>query len=93
MVKLDQDIQPLSEFKKHISEFIDRVNKDKRSIVLTKRGKGTAVLIDISEYQNMLDKLSLMEEIIEAEKEIARGEVATHSEAKKEIKQNLKKWK
>jgi hypothetical protein len=41
----------------------------------------------------MVDKLDLMEELIEAERQIARGEVVSHEEAKKRIEENLAKWK
>ena len=41
----------------------------------------------------MVYKLDLMEELIEAERQIARGEVVSHEEAKKRIKENLAKWK
>jgi prevent-host-death family protein len=92
-IEIDQDIQPLSEFRKHAADFIDRIKKQKRSIVLTQHGKSAAVLVDVSEYQHMVDKIDLMEELIEAERQIARGEVVPHEEAKKRIKENLAKWK
>lgn len=92
-IELDQDIQPLSEFRKHAADFIDRIKKQKRSIVLTQYGKSAAVLVDVSEYQRMVDKIDLMEELIEAERQIARGEVVSHEEAKKKIKENLDKWR
>lgn len=92
-IELDQDIQPLSEFRKHAADFIDRVKKQKRSIVLTQHGKGAAVLVDVSEYQRMVDKLELMEELIKAERQITKGEVVSHEEAKKQIKENLAKWR
>jgi len=92
-IEIDQDIRPLSEFRKDAADFIDRINKQKRSIVLTQHGKSAAVLVNVSEYQRMVDKLDLMEELIEAERQIARGEVVSHEEAKKRIKENLAKWK
>jgi len=92
-IEIDQDIRPLSEFRKDAADFIDRINKQKRSIVLTQHGKSAAVLVDVSEYQRMVDKTDLMEELIEAERQIARGNVVSHEEAKKRIKENLAKWK
>lgn len=90
---LDQDIQPLSEFRKHAADFIGRLKDEKRSIVLTQHGKSAAVLVDVSQYQQMLDKIELLDELIEAERHIARGDVFTHDEAKKQIQKNLDKWK
>jgi prevent-host-death family protein len=92
-IKLDQDIQPLSEFRKHAADFIDRIKKQKRSIILTQHGKSAAVLVEVSEYQRMVDKIDLMEELIEAERQIASGNVVSHEETKKRIKENLAKWK
>jgi len=92
-IEIDQDIRPLSEFRKDAADFIDRINKQKRSIVLTQHRKSAAVLVDVSEYQRMVDKIDLMEELIEAERQIARGNVVSHEEAKKQIKENLAKWK
>ena len=92
-IEIDQDIQPLSEFRKHAADFIDWIKKQKRSIVLTQHGKSAAVLVDVTEYQRMVDKIDLMEELIEAERQIASGEVVSHEEAKRRITENLSKWK
>lgn len=92
-LQLDQDIQPVSEFRKNAASFIDRIQKQKRSIVLTQHGKSAAVLVDVSEYQRMVDKLDKMEDLLEAERQIARGEIFTHEEAKQKIKENLDKWR
>jgi prevent-host-death family protein len=92
-IDIYQDIQPLSEFRKHAADFIDRIKKQKKSIVLTQHGKSAAVLVDVSEYQRMVDKIDLMEELIEAERQIARGDVVSHEEAKERIIENLAKWK
>ncbi|MCH8567670.1 MAG: type II toxin-antitoxin system Phd/YefM family antitoxin [Balneolales bacterium] len=92
-IEIDQDIQPLSEFRKHAADFIERIKEQKRPIVLTQHGKSAAVLMDVSEYQRMVNKIDLMEELIEAERQISRGEIVSHTEAKKQIKENLSKWK
>ena len=58
-------------------------------MVLTQHGNSATVLVDVSEYQRMIDKIDLMEELIEAEQQIARGEVVSNGEAKKQIKEKL----
>lgn len=92
-IEIDQDIQPLSEFRKHAAEFIERIKQQKRSIVLTQHGKSAAVLVDVSEYQRMVDKLELIEELMEAERQIERGEIVSHEEAKQRIKDSLNRWR
>ncbi len=91
-ISIDQDIQPLSEFRKNTASFIERLRKNKSTIVLTQHGKSAAVLINVSTYQNMIDKIELMEELMEAERQIMRGETVPHEEAKRELLANLDKW-
>lgn len=92
-IDINQDIQPLSEFRKNAADYIERIKKHRRSIVLTQHGKSAAVLVEVSEYQRMIDKIELLEDIIESEKEIASGEVVSHEKALSRIKKNLQKWK
>lgn len=90
---LEQDIQPLSEFRRNSAQFISKLKKENRTIVLTQHGKSAAVLVDVVAYQRMLAKMELMEELLEAERQINAGDVVSHEEAKSQILHNLDKWK
>jgi len=90
---LEQDIQPLSEFRKHAAEYIERIKNDKRPLIITQHGKSAAVLLDVNSYQKMLYNYNLNEELIEAERQISRDETLTHQDAIFQVKENLKKWK
>lgn len=92
-LSLEQDIQPLSEFRRNSAQFISKLKKENRTIVLTQHGKSAAVLVDVAAYQRMLDKMKLMEELLEAERQINSGDVVSHEEAKRQILHNLEKWK
>ena len=92
-VSLEQDIRPLSEFRRNSAQFISKIKKENRTIVLTQHGKSTAVLVGVASYQRMLDKMKLMEELLEAERQINSGDVVSHEEAKRQILHNLEKWK
>jgi hypothetical protein len=69
------------------------MKKENRTIVLTQHGKSAAEMVDVVSYQKTLDKLELMEELLEAERQINVGEAVSHDEAKRLIMQNLIKWK
>lgn len=92
-LELDRDIQPVSEFRKNAAQFIERIQKEKRPIVLTQHGKSAAVLVDVAEYQRMVDKLDKMEDLLKSEHQIARKEVYSHEEAKQMIQEKIEKWK
>ncbi len=92
-LSLEQDIQPLSEFRRNSAQFISKLKKENRTIVLTQHGKSAAVLVDVVAYQKMLDRMELMEDLLEAERQINTGDVVSNEEAKRQILHNLDKWK
>jgi prevent-host-death family protein len=73
-IQLDQDIRSLSDFRANAASFIERVKSERRPLVLTQHGKSSAVLIDVEDYQKMLDKIQLLEELSTARKELNNGE-------------------
>jgi prevent-host-death family protein len=84
-VELDKDIQPISEFRSKATMFIDRVHKTKRPLVITNHGKSAAVLMDVGEYENLMDKMELLKEIRTAEDQIEAGKGIEHEKVKKAV--------
>ena len=73
-IQLDQDIRSLSDFRANAASYIERVKSKRRPLVLTQHGKSYAVLIDVEDYQKLLDKIQLLEEVSTARKELDNGE-------------------
>ncbi|MBO6570906.1 type II toxin-antitoxin system Phd/YefM family antitoxin [bacterium] len=73
-IQLDQDIRSLSDFRANAASFIERVKSERRPLILTQHGKSSAVLIDVEDYQKMLDKIQLLEELSTARKELNNRE-------------------
>lgn len=84
-LKLDEDIRPLSEFRAGVASFVKKVNETGRPLVLTQRGRGVAVVLDIREFEAMRERLALLEDIARAEAQLAAGEGIPHEEAKARI--------
>lgn len=57
-LRANEDIHPLSEFRANAAAFIKQVQETQRPIVLTLRGRGRAVLLDVDEYQKLMDELT-----------------------------------
>ncbi len=71
------DIHPLSEFQRGAKAFLVRLKETKTPIVLTVNGKAAAVVQDAESYQQLLDKIELLESIAGIRKsmeEFERGE-------------------
>jgi len=68
------DIYPLSEFQQGAKAFLVRLKETKAPIVLTVNGKATAVVQDAEGYQQLLDKIELLESIVGIRKSIEEFE-------------------
>lgn len=82
-VILDQDVKPISEFRANAASLVQQVRTTKRPLVITQQGRGAAVLIDVSEYEKLLAKLELLEDVHNAENQIDRGQGVSHAAARK----------
>ena len=90
-IYLANDIKPLSEFRANAAYFINQVKETKRPLVLTQNGLSSAVLMDVAEYQAIIDKLELLQEIHLAEQQIASGDYLTDDQLKKRLDDRYKK--
>ena len=89
--RLSQDIQPLSEFRANTARFVRQVQETRRPLVLTQHGRGAAVLLDIQEYERLLDRAELAEDIRIAEAQLDRGEGVPHDVAREQVLSLLRK--
>ncbi|NBC64887.1 MAG: type II toxin-antitoxin system prevent-host-death family antitoxin [Bacteroidetes bacterium] len=85
-IQLDQDIRSLSDFRANAASYIERVKSKRRPLVLTQHGKSSAVLIDVEDYQKLLDKIQLLEEVSTARKELDNGDGLSQEEFFSELR-------
>lgn len=90
-LRLDEDIRPLSEFRANAASMVERLRTTKRPLVLTQRGHSAAVMLDVTEYEGLLDQLELLREVQTAERQLERGEGIEHEEAKRQALSALKR--
>tara|TARA_R110002096_G_scaffold170131_11_gene342259 strand:- start:86 stop:370 length:285 start_codon:yes stop_codon:yes gene_type:complete len=85
-IQLDEDIRSLSDFRANAASFIERIKSNRRPLILTQNGKSSAVLIDVEDYQKMLNKIQLLEELAAARKELDNGDGFSHKELFNELR-------
>ena len=88
---LDQDVHSLSKFRARVASFVQQVHKTHRPVVITHRGKSAAVLLDVSDYESLLEKLELIQDVRDAEKQIDGDEGIGHETAKRQLLSRLNK--
>ncbi len=92
-MNISEDIRSLSEFRANAAALIEQVRKTKRPMVLTQNGKSSVVVLDVDEYESLLDKLELLQEVELAENQLQTGMRIDNEEAQKIIKERYQKNK
>ena len=78
---LARDVKPLSEFRANVSNLVQRLRKTKRPLVLTRRGRCAAVVLDVSQYEELLEEIETLRDVRVAERELAQGKGLSHLKA------------
>jgi len=90
-IRFDQDIRSLSEFRSGVASFIKQINETRRPLVITQRGKGVAVVLDVEEYEAMQEKIELLEEMRTAEAQLASGMGISNENSRASVLERIKK--
>lgn len=89
-MNLEEDIQPLSEFRADAAGMIERVRETRRPLVLTQRGHSSAVVLAVGEYERLMEEVELLRDIHRAVGQIEEGLGVPHEEAKRQALARLK---
>lgn len=90
-VVLDQDVKPISEFRANAASLVQQVQRTRRPLVITQQGRSAAVLLDVSEYEKLLAKLELLQDVHTAEEQLDSGRGITHAAARKKALERIGK--
>ncbi|HMO50311.1 MAG TPA: type II toxin-antitoxin system Phd/YefM family antitoxin [Kiritimatiellia bacterium] len=82
---LDEDIKPLSEFRTNVTSCIEQARTTRRPLVITHHGKSAAVLLGVAEYEWLMQKMEILEDIRLAETQLADGKGIRHDAALKMV--------
>ena len=65
--------KPVTEIKRHATEILARLRRDRVPVLITEHGRSAAVLVDVDDYQTLLDRLALLEGVARGERAFAEG--------------------
>ncbi len=84
MFDIKKDIQAMTTFRRNPGEFMKRLKKTKRPLILTVNGKAEAVVQDAEAYQRLLDiaaQADAVEGIRQGLEDVKKGRVRPAREA------------
>ncbi len=80
-LKLSEDLRPMSDLKSHGADIVRQVQDTNRPVVLTRHGRGVAVVMSLEDYeeiQELRERQSLRAALREAERELDAGAGVPH---------------
>ena len=85
-IRFNEDVYPISEFRTNTAGLIDKIKNTKRPILLTQNGKGTAILLDVKAFDELIEKTEFITGIAKGLDDIQKGKIINHSEVKRRVK-------
>ncbi len=81
-IDLEADIQAVSDFRANTAAVIKQVQETGRPVVLTQRGRGAAVLVDVGVFQELVDEIELLRDLRAGFADMDAGRVVGNEEAR-----------
>ena len=83
---LSSDIRSISEFRSNINSYIEQIHKTRRPLVITQNGKSSAVLMDVNAYDELTERVELLQDIQVSINQLNDGKGISHSAAHSMLK-------
>jgi prevent-host-death family protein len=91
-MRFSTQIKPISYFKSHAAELLDRINEEREPIIITQNGEARAVLMDVASYDDMMQETqALLKVLAIADREIEAGDTVPIEEIMEEFGVETKK--
>lgn len=86
MLNIVEDIRPISYVKSHTAEVMKQLGEKNNPLVITQNGEAKAVLMDVKQYQNIIDSINLLKIISIGENDLKNNRIYTHEQLQRKIK-------
>ena len=80
-VRFTEDIRTISDLKLRAAEIVDQARRNHRPVLLTRRGRGVAVLLDVEDYQLLADRAAFIDAVESGARSARAGDLHPNEEA------------
>ncbi|WBA19272.1 type II toxin-antitoxin system Phd/YefM family antitoxin [Salinivibrio kushneri] len=84
-VKFSEDVIPLSDLKINPGKVVGRAQDTHRPILLTSRGRGTAVVQGLEDYERTAEELWFVKAVAQGLMDVRKGNTVSLEDAKKTL--------
>lgn len=89
--RLTEDIRSVSDFQENAETLLEEIHSARKALVLTQEGRNAVVVVDMAEYENLLEELETLRDIHLAEQQLAAGEGVPHELAREQVLSALRR--
>ncbi|MHA2031656.1 MAG: type II toxin-antitoxin system Phd/YefM family antitoxin [Candidatus Kariarchaeaceae archaeon] len=89
-MKYSENIKPISFLKAHASEIIRKLNKSKKTIIITQNGEAKVVMQDIELYEQNLASMALLKILAQSSDSVRMGKIKPISKAFSDLEIKIK---
>lgn len=75
--------------KRKATKILSELERDRDPVLITQHGRPAAYLIDVETYDQLTERLAVLEGIARGEQAIEQGRILSHLEAKKRMERWL----
>ena len=83
--KFSEDIVPLSDMKVNPGRVVNQVDKTRRPVLLTNRGRGVAVVQSLKDYETETDERAFLRDIVQGLMVLEEGREMNLADVKKRL--------
>lgn len=90
-LKLTEDLRPLADLSTQAAEVVQQAHTSGRPVVLTREGRGVAVLLSVEAFEELQSRAGqheMQRAVEDAERDLATGHWVEHAE----VSEKLKRW-
>ncbi len=84
-IKYSEDIVPISDLKINPGKILNQVDKTRRPVLLTSRGRGVAVVESVKDYEEKAEEQAFLRGVVKGLMDIEEGREISLAEVKKRL--------
>jgi prevent-host-death family protein len=83
--KFSEDIVPLSDLKVNPGRVVNQLDKTRRPVLLTNRGRGVAVVQSLKDYEMQTEELEFLRGVVQGLMDLEEGREISLADVKKHL--------
>ena len=81
--RFSEDVRSVTELKTQAAKIVEHACKSRRPVLLTRRGRGVAVLLDLEEYEDLVERKAFVEAVEAGARSVSTRKLHSDDEAMK----------